>query len=178
LRAKVRDDPDSKLSKTAQDVMGRGDLVPDEIVVPIVEMLPITVGEDEALDDIIDLHSLKWDFEKPDGKIPWITRFRFHEGKYPSDFVAEGPVGMHYLPAAKRLAVGGGRNRMLAPTRLGYRNAAQLKEAGLGRFPARYLAAGLGGQNQTVGGRLAAGAEAYPWRAVRGGFRVAAPAVQ
>ncbi len=36
LRAKVRDDPDSELSKTAQGVMERGDLVPDEIVVPVV----------------------------------------------------------------------------------------------------------------------------------------------
>jgi adenylate kinase len=36
LRAKVRDDPDSELSKTAQGVMERGELVPDEIVVPVV----------------------------------------------------------------------------------------------------------------------------------------------
>ncbi len=36
LRAKVRDDPDSELSKTAQAVMASGELVPDEIVVPIV----------------------------------------------------------------------------------------------------------------------------------------------
>jgi adenylate kinase len=36
LRAKVRDDPDSELSKTAQEVMARGGLVPDEIVVPVV----------------------------------------------------------------------------------------------------------------------------------------------
>ena len=36
LRAKIRDDPDSELSKTARDVMESGGLVPDEIVVPIV----------------------------------------------------------------------------------------------------------------------------------------------
>ncbi len=36
LRAKVRDDPDSELSKTAQEIMKRGELVPDEIVVPVV----------------------------------------------------------------------------------------------------------------------------------------------
>jgi len=36
LRAKVRDDPDSELSKTARNVMERGDLVPDAIVVPVV----------------------------------------------------------------------------------------------------------------------------------------------
>lgn len=36
LRARVSDDPDSELSKTAKAVMARGALVPDEIVVPIV----------------------------------------------------------------------------------------------------------------------------------------------
>jgi adenylate kinase len=36
LRAKVRDDPDSKLSKKALEFMKRGDLVPDEIIAPIV----------------------------------------------------------------------------------------------------------------------------------------------
>ncbi len=36
LRAKVRDDPDSELSKTARAVMEKGGLVPDEIVVPVV----------------------------------------------------------------------------------------------------------------------------------------------
>ena len=36
LRAKVRDDPDSELSKTAREVMERGGLVPDAIVVPVV----------------------------------------------------------------------------------------------------------------------------------------------
>jgi adenylate kinase len=36
LRAKIRDDPDSELSKTAQEIMTRGELVPDEIVVPVV----------------------------------------------------------------------------------------------------------------------------------------------
>jgi adenylate kinase len=36
LRAKVRDDPDSKLSKKALEFMKRGDLVPDEIIAPII----------------------------------------------------------------------------------------------------------------------------------------------
>lgn len=36
LRAKVRDDPDSELSRQARACMERGDLVPDDIVVPIV----------------------------------------------------------------------------------------------------------------------------------------------
>lgn len=80
-------------------------------------------------DEISDLGSLKWDFEKPDGKIPWITEFRLHERKYLSEFVKEGPVRIHYLPEAKCLAVGGGRNRLLALMRLGYRNAMQFKQA-------------------------------------------------
>ncbi|MCK4759088.1 MAG: hypothetical protein KAT69_03520, partial [Candidatus Aminicenantes bacterium] len=64
-------------------------------------------------DEITDLSSLKWDFVKPDGKIAWLTKFRLHERLYLSEFVKEGPVRIHYLPNAKRLAVGGGRNRML-----------------------------------------------------------------
>jgi hypothetical protein len=80
-------------------------------------------------DEIVDLRSLRWDFEKPDGKIPWIRRFRLYEGKNLTEFVQEGPVRIHYLPEAKRLAIGGGRNRLLALMRLGYRNAAQLKQA-------------------------------------------------
>ena len=36
LRTKVREDPDSELSKRALEFMERGELVPDEIVVPVV----------------------------------------------------------------------------------------------------------------------------------------------
>jgi adenylate kinase len=36
LRSRVRDDPDSELSRRASDFMTRGELVPDEIVVPVV----------------------------------------------------------------------------------------------------------------------------------------------
>jgi adenylate kinase len=36
LRAKVKDDPDSELSKNAASYMERGELVPDEIIVPII----------------------------------------------------------------------------------------------------------------------------------------------
>jgi adenylate kinase len=36
LRARVREDPDSALSKKALEFMKRGELVPDEIVVPVV----------------------------------------------------------------------------------------------------------------------------------------------
>ena len=36
LRARVRDDPDSELSKKAADFMERGELVPDDVVVPII----------------------------------------------------------------------------------------------------------------------------------------------
>jgi len=90
-------------------------------------------------DDITDLSSLKWDFVKPDGKIPWITKFRLHERRYLSEFVKEGPVRIHYLPEAKRLAVGGGRNRMLALMRLGFRNAMQFKQAEWDEASLRYV---------------------------------------
>ncbi|MFQ5975882.1 MAG: hypothetical protein ACE5J5_06180 [Candidatus Hydrothermarchaeales archaeon] len=80
-------------------------------------------------DEITDLGSLRQDFEKPDGKIPWITEFRLYERKYFSEFVKEGPVRLHYLPAAECLAIGGGRNRILTLMRLGYKNAMQLKQA-------------------------------------------------
>ncbi len=80
-------------------------------------------------DEITDMKSLKWDFEKPEGKIDWIRKNRLHEGKYLSEFVEEGPVRIHYLPEAKCLAIGGGRNRLLTLMVLGYRNAMQLKEA-------------------------------------------------
>jgi len=80
-------------------------------------------------DEITDLRSLKWDFEKPDGKIPWIRKFRLYERTYLAEFVKEGPIRIHYLPEAKCLAVGGGRNRLLALMRLGFKNARQLKEA-------------------------------------------------
>jgi len=36
LRARIRDEPDSELSKKATDFMKRGELVPDDIVVPII----------------------------------------------------------------------------------------------------------------------------------------------
>ena len=36
---------------------------------------------------------------------------------------------MHFLPDAKCLAAGGGRNRLMTLMRLGYRNAKQLKQA-------------------------------------------------
>jgi hypothetical protein len=95
-----------------------------------VSLFPMGQHLDQhGTDDIVDLRSLKWDFEKPGGKVSWITRFRLYEGESLSEFVVEGPVRMHYLPGAKRLAVGGGRNRMLTLMRLGYRNALQFKEA-------------------------------------------------
>ena len=90
-------------------------------------------------DEITDLRSLKWDFVKPDGKIPWITKFRLYERKYLSEFVKEGPVRIHYLPQAKCLAAGGGRNRLLALMRLGYRNAMQFKQAEWNEAEQRYV---------------------------------------
>lgn len=95
-----------------------------------VTLLPMGQHLDQhGNDEIVDLRSLRWDFEKPDGKIAWIAKFRLYEGKYLTEFVKEGPVRIHYLPEAKRLAIGGGRNRLLALMRLGYRNAAQFKQA-------------------------------------------------
>jgi len=80
-------------------------------------------------DEITDLRSLKWDFEKQDGKIQWVTKLKLYEGKYLSEFVKEGPVRIHYLPKARCLAIGGGRNRLLTLMVLGYRNGMQLKKA-------------------------------------------------
>lgn len=79
--------------------------------------------------EITDLSSLKWDFIKPDGKIPWLKEFRLYRRQFLSEFVKEGPVRIHYLARAKRLAIGGGRNRMLALMKLGYRNAMQFRRA-------------------------------------------------
>ena len=90
-------------------------------------------------DEITDLSSLKWDFVKPDGKIAWLTKFRLYERLYLSEFVKEGPVRIHYLPNAKRLAVGGGRNRMLALMKLGFRNARQFKQAEWDEAGQRYV---------------------------------------
>ena len=80
-------------------------------------------------DEVVDMRSLRWDFEKADGKIAWITRNRLYEGQHLTEFVHEGPVRIHYLPGAKCLAIGGGRNRLLTLMRLGFRNAMQLKHA-------------------------------------------------
>ena len=90
-------------------------------------------------DEITDLSSLKWDFVKPDGKIAWLTKFRLYERLYLSEFVKEGPVRIHSLPNAKRLAVGGGRNRMLALMKLGFRNARQFKQAEWDEAGQRYV---------------------------------------
>jgi hypothetical protein len=90
-------------------------------------------------DEITDLGSLKWDFEKSDGKIPWITKFRLYERKYLSEFVKEGPVRIHYLPEAKCLAIGGGRNRLLTLMRLGYKNVMQLKQAEWDKANKKYV---------------------------------------
>ena len=90
-------------------------------------------------EEITDLSSLKRDFVKPDGKIPWLTQFRLYKRQYLSEFVKEGPVRIHYLPNAKRLAVGGGRNRMLALMKLGFRNARQFKLADWDEAGQRYV---------------------------------------
>ncbi len=90
-------------------------------------------------DEITDLGSLREDFEKPGGKIAWITGFRLYERKYFSKFVKEGPVRIHYLPGAGCLAIGGGRNRLLTMMRLGFKNAMQLKQAEWDEEGKRYV---------------------------------------
>ena len=104
-----------------------------------VTLFPMGQHLDQHGSEIADLHSLKWDFEKPDGKISWITKFRLYERKYLSEFVKEGPIRIHYLPEAKCLAVGGGRNRLLTLMRLGYRNAKQLKQAEWDKANQKYM---------------------------------------
>ncbi len=85
--------------------------------------------DNHGSEEITDMSSLRWDFEKPDGKIQWITKLHLIEGKHLTEFVKEGPVRTHFLPEARCLAIGGGRNRILTLMRLGYRNALQLKQA-------------------------------------------------
>ena len=94
-----------------------------------VKLVPYGQHLDQHDSHITDLKTLREDFEGPEGKINWITRNKLIEGKYLSEFVKEGPIRLHYLPSAKRLAAGGGRNRLMTLMRLGYRNARQLKEA-------------------------------------------------
>jgi hypothetical protein len=113
--------------------------------------------------EITDLSSLKWDFVKPGGKIRWIIKFRLHERQYLSEFVKEGPVRIHYLPQAKRLAVGGGRNRMLALMRLGFRNAMQFKQAEWDKAGQRYVNGDIAAGQRYVNGDIAVN---YPGKPV------------
>jgi hypothetical protein len=94
-----------------------------------VKLVPYGQHLDQHGSDLIDMRSLRKDFEGQGGKIEWITKNRLIKGKYLSEFVKEGPVRIHFLPAAKCLAAGGGRNRLMTLMRLGYRNAIQLKQA-------------------------------------------------
>ncbi len=94
-----------------------------------VKLVPYGQHLDQHSSEITDMRSLRTDFEKPKGKIVWITKNKLIEGKYLSEFVKEGPVRIHFLPEAKCLAAGGGRNRLMTLMRLGYRNAKQLRQA-------------------------------------------------
>ena len=94
-----------------------------------VKLVPYGQHLDQHGSDIADMRSLRKDFDAAGGKIEWITRNKLIEGKYLSEFVKEGPVRIHFLPVAKCLAAGGGRNRLMTLMRLGYRNAMQLKQA-------------------------------------------------
>lgn len=104
-----------------------------------VRILPYGQHLDDHGSEITDMHALLEDFEGPTGKINWITKNRLYEGKYLSEFVKEGPVRMHYLPAAKCLAAGGGRNRLMTLMRLGFKNAIQLRQAEWDENQERYV---------------------------------------
>lgn len=95
----------------------------------VVRIVPYGQHLDQHDSYITDMRSLRKDFEGPKGKINWITKNKLIEGAYLSEFVNEGPVRIHFLPAAKCLAAGGGRNRLMTLMRLGYRNAMQLTQA-------------------------------------------------
>jgi len=95
-----------------------------------VKIMPMGQHLDSHGEGINSLDKLKEDFVKKDGKIEWIMKNRLIEHKYLSEFVApEGPIRIHHLPVAKCLAIGGGRNRILALMNVGFCNAKQLKEA-------------------------------------------------
>ncbi|MDA2924783.1 hypothetical protein MYX65_09045 [Acidobacteria bacterium AH-259-L09] len=94
-----------------------------------VRLVPYGQHLDQHGSHITDMRSLRKDFEGPNGKINWITQNRLLKGKYLSEFVKEGPIRIHYLPAANCLAAGGGRNRLMTFMRLGFINAKQLKQA-------------------------------------------------
>ena len=104
-----------------------------------VKLVPYGQHLDQHDNHIVDMHSLRMDFEKPAGKIEWITKNKLLEGKYLSEFVDEGPVRIHFLPNAKCLAAGGGRNRLMTLMRLGFRNAKQLKQATWDEQNKKYL---------------------------------------
>ncbi len=104
-----------------------------------VKLVPYGQHLDQHGSHIADMRSLREDFEGPTGKISWITRNRLYEGRYLSEFVKEGPIRVHYLPAANCLAAGGGRNRLMTLMRLGFRNARQLKEAKWDHSSGRYV---------------------------------------
>ncbi len=94
-----------------------------------VRLVPYGQHLDQHGSEIADMRSLRKDFERPGGKLEWITKNKLIEGKYLSEFVKEGPVRIHFLPAANCLAAGGGRNRLMTLMRLGFRNAMQLRQA-------------------------------------------------
>lgn len=103
-----------------------------------VRILPYGRHLDQHGSHITNLQSLREDFEGPGGKINWIKKNRLYEGKYLSEFVKEGPVRLHFLPAADCLAAGGGRNRLMTLMRLGFRNAKQFKQAAWDKTKKKY----------------------------------------
>lgn len=100
-----------------------------------VKIMPMGMHLDLHGEAITTVDQLKADFFKitkgqKQGKVDWIFENKIIGKKYLSEFVfPEGPARLHYLPKAKCLAIGGGRNRIVTLMRFGYFNAKQLKEA-------------------------------------------------
>lgn len=100
-----------------------------------VKIMPMGQHLDSHGEEINSLQKLKEDFfditqGKSQGKLEWIMENRLIKRKYLSEFVhPEGPIRLHYLPKAKCLAIGGGRNRMITLMKFGYCSAKQFKEA-------------------------------------------------
>ncbi len=104
-----------------------------------VKLVPYGQHLDQHDSHITDMQALRNDFEGENGKINWITKNKLLKGKTLSEFVTEGPVRMHFLPDARCLAAGGGRNRLMTLMRLGYKNAKQLKQATWDEEKKRYF---------------------------------------
>jgi hypothetical protein len=110
-----------------------------------VKIMPMGKHLDAHGESIDSVEKLKEDFFKitkgqKQGKVDWMFENKILGKKYLSEFVQpEGPARLHYLPKAKCLAIGGGRNRIVTLMKFGYWNAKQLKEAVWDEASKKYL---------------------------------------